>query len=369
MHFGLFCLMTQRHKDKRPAEIYRETVEQVRMAEQGGFEIAWFAEHHFSNYCLCPSPMTMTTYMAGQTSTIRLGPAVIVAPLYEPIRLMEDINVADQLSGGRVVLGFGTGYQEYEFHKFGRDLKQSRSALFEVLDFLEACVTREPVAFKGDRVNLPETYFSVRMLQKRPSVYLAGMATDVEAQRRSVERGYTPFFTTGWNATEAVQKIRTDVGNAYAQAGGDASHMPFAIQRYVFVTDSREDALKAADGARYVRRIAMAMRNKYGELEGAFLKESPASDEPDLDEIAKRLPIGDPDTVAERLARDIEALGPSHISLFMAIPGLSQTQILKSMERFSSEVIPRLERRFGDLRGIGHDPSGATARAALTGRA
>lgn len=368
MHFGLFCLMTQRQKGKRPADIYRETVEQVRTAEKGGFEIAWFAEHHFSNYCLCPSPMTMTTYMAGQTSTIKLGPAVIVAPLYEPIRLMEDINVADQLSGGRVVLGFGTGYQEYEFHKFGRDLKQSRSALFEVLDFLEACVTQEPVAFKSERINLPDTYFSVRMLQKRPSVYLAGMATDVEAQRRAVERGYTPFFTTGWNAIEAVQKIRSDVEKSYTAAGGDAKRMPFAIQRYVFVTDSREDALKAADGARYVRRIAQAMRNKYGELEGAFLKETPAADEPELDEIAKRLPIGDPDTVAERLARDIEALGPSHISLFMAIPGLSQAQILQSMERFSNEVIPRLERRFGDLRGIGHRPSPSAASPAPANR-
>ena len=361
MHFGLFCLMTQRQKGKRPAEIYRETVEQVRTAEKGGFEIAWFAEHHFSNYCLCPSPMTMTTYMAGQTSTIKLGPAVIVAPLYEPIRLMEDIGVADQLSGGRVVLGFGTGYQEYEFHKFGRDLKQARSALFEVLDFLEACLTQDPVVFRSEHINLPDTYFSVRMLQARPGIYLAGMPTDVEAQRRAVQRGYTPFFTTGWNATDAVQKIRNDVEQAHAQAGGDATRMPFAIQRYVFVTDSREDALKAADGARYVRRIAMAMRNKYGELEGAFLKETPAVDEPDLDEIAKRLPIGDPDTVAERLARDIEALGPSHISLFMAIPGLSQAQILKSMERFASEVIPRLERRFGDLRAVGHAPSPAAS--------
>src|SRR5687767_13975758 len=112
MHFGLFCLMTQRQKGTRPAESYRETAEQVRTAEKGAFAMAWFAEHHSSNYCRCPSPMTMTTYMAGKTSTIKLGPAVIVAPLYEPMRLMEDIGVADQLSGGRVVLGFGTGYQE-----------------------------------------------------------------------------------------------------------------------------------------------------------------------------------------------------------------------------------------------------------------
>ncbi|MGH6679141.1 MAG: LLM class flavin-dependent oxidoreductase, partial [Bradyrhizobium sp.] len=111
MHFGLFCLNTQRDPHKKPREIYRETLEHVRLAEQAGFEIAWFAEHHFSNYCLCPSPLTMTTYAAGQTTRIKLGPAVIVVPLYEPIRMLEDIGVADQMSDGRLVLGFGTGYQ------------------------------------------------------------------------------------------------------------------------------------------------------------------------------------------------------------------------------------------------------------------
>lgn len=361
MHFGLFCLMTQRQKLKSPGEIYREMVEHVQLAEAIGFEIAWFAEHHFSNYCLCPSPMTMTSYMAGKTSRIKLGPAVIVAPLYEPIRLAEDIGVADQLSDGRLVLGFGTGYQEYEFHKFGRDLKQARSALFEVLDFIDDFLAKDSVTFKGERLNLPETYFSIRTKQKRPAIYLAGMGTDVEAQRRSVQRGYTPFFTTGWNTVETIEKIRRGAEATYAEAGGDAARMPFAIQRYVFVTDSKEDALKAADGARYVRRIAMSMRNKYGELDGAFLKEIPAADEPSLEEIAARLPIGDPETVAERLARDIETLSPSHISLFMAIPGLSQAQILKSMERFATEVIPLLERRFGNLRDIGHTAKPADA--------
>ncbi len=353
MHFGLFCLNTQRQPGKSPRQIYQETVEHVQMAEKIGFEIAWFAEHHFSNYCLCPSPLTMTSYMAGLTSTIKLGPAVVVAPLYEPIRLAEDIGVADQLSNGRLVLGFGTGYQEYEFRKFGRDLKQARSALFETLDFVDAFLSRDVVTFKGEQINLPETHFAIRTVQKRPSIYIAGMATDVEAQRRAVERGYTPFFTTGWNSIDVVQKIRQGTEATYAAAGGDAQRMPFAIQRYVFVTDNHEDALKAADGARYVRRLAMAMRNKYHEFEGSFLKETPAVDEPDLEEIVARLPIGDPDAVAERLARDIETLSPSHISLFMAIPGLSQDQVLKSMERFGSEVIPRLQRRFGDLGKIG----------------
>jgi len=355
MHFGLFCLMTQRNKAKSAGAIYAETIEHVRMAEQAGFEIAWFAEHHFSNYCLCPSPLMMTGHMAGQTRTIKLGPAVIVAPLYEPIRLAEEIGMVDQLSGGRLVLGFGTGYQEYEFHKFGRDLKEARANLFDVLDFVEAYLSRDSVAFKGG-FDFPETTFSVRPKQERPPIYLAGMGGDPEAQRRSFERGYTPFFTTGWNTIAAIQGIRATLEKTYASVGGDVARMPFAIQRYVFVTDDREAALRAADCARYVRRIAMAMRGKYGELDGAFLKEMPAADEPPLEEIAARLPIGDPDTVAERLAIDIEALNPSHLSLFMAIPGLDQKEILRSMERFGSEVVPRLEKRFGDLGRIGVVP-------------
>jgi len=359
MHFGLFSLMTQRDKSKPAGEIYRETVEHVKLAEQIGMEIGWFAEHHFSNYCLCPSPLAMVNFLAGQTSRIKLGPAVIVAPLYEPIRLAEDIGMADQMSDGRLVLGFGTGYQAYEFHKFGRDLKQARETLFDVLDFVDAYFTRDEFSYQGKTVDLPQTAFSVRPAQSRPDIYVAGMGKDIEAQKRAVERGYTSFFTTGWNDVEAIRGVRDGLADTWEKVGGEVASMPFAIQRYIFVTDDQEDARKAADGARYIRRIAMSMRGGYGELDGAFLKEIPAEDEPPLDEIVSRLPIGDPETVAERLARDIEVLGPNHISCFMAIPGLAQGKILRSMERFGTEVVPLLEKRFGPLENLKPGPSAA----------
>jgi len=353
MHFGLFCLSTQRERNKASGEVYRETIEHVLAAERAGIEIAWFAEHHFSNYCLCPSPLMMSAHVAARTSRIKLGPGVIVAPLYEPIRMAEDIGMVDQLSEGRLVLGFGTGYQEYEFHKFGRDVKQARGKLFETLDFIDTYLKRDVVSFQGPELNFPATTFSVRPRQTAIPIYLAGMATDPEAQLRALERGYTPFFTTGWNTVETVRKSREALEATYSQVGGDPRTMPFAIQRYVFVTDDKKAALRAADGARYVRRIAMAMRGKYGELDGAFLKEMPAADEPSLEDIAARLPIGDPDTVAERLAADIEAVNPTHISMFMGIPGVPQSETLKSIERFGSEVMPRLARRFGDLSRLG----------------
>ncbi len=107
MHFGLFSLMAQRDRSVSPRQLYQEMVEQVKMAEQIGFDIAWFAEHHFSNYCLCPSPLAMAIALAPQTTKIRLGTAVIVAPLYHPLRMLEEIGMLDVISNGRAVSAWG----------------------------------------------------------------------------------------------------------------------------------------------------------------------------------------------------------------------------------------------------------------------
>ncbi len=364
MHFGLFNLMTQRDKAKTPREIYSETIDQVRLAEQLGFEVAWFAEHHFSNYCLCPSPLTMSTYMAAHTTRIKLGPAVIVAPLYEPIRMLEDIGLLDQLSDGRAVLGFGTGYQEYEFHKFGVDLRKGRDIFIETMDFLDAYLAGDPLKFESARIKMPETWFSVRTVQRRPDIYVAGMTTDSDVQRRAAERGYVPFITTGWNPIPVIGQIKEKLRETYVAAGGKAAAMPFAIQRYVFVSHDRDEVLKAADGARYIRRIAQAMRNKYGELDGAYLKETPAADEPPLEVIAERTLMGDPTTVAEKLCAELNALDPSHVSCFMAMPGVPNKQVLKSMELFGKEVLPLVEKKLGKLDSLGVPLSGARRAAA-----
>jgi alkanesulfonate monooxygenase SsuD/methylene tetrahydromethanopterin reductase-like flavin-dependent oxidoreductase (luciferase family) len=366
MHFGLFCLNAQRDAAKSARDIYREMTDQVKMAEQIGFDIAWFAEHHFSNYCLCPSPITMATYTAGFTKRIRLGTAVIVAPLYQPLRMLEDLAVLDQLSDGRAVLGFGSGYQQYEFHKFGVDLKEGRDIFLETLEVTEQFIQRGAVEYAGKHIRVPETHFSVRLRQARPAIYVAGLAGDPETQARSARGGYVPFFTTGWSTLEEIRQTRDKVGAAYAAVGGKAEEAPYAAQRYVFVTNDRDEALRAADGARYIRRVALSMRNQYARVHGSWLEEIPASDEPPLDVIADRLIVGDAERCAAKLTEEIAALRPTHISCFMAIPGIEPGRILKSMERFGGEVMPLLAKHFGGLDRVGaaEPRSGLPAAAA-----
>ena len=369
MQLGLFNLMSKRDRVRATRAIYAEMRDQVRLAEEAGFDVAWFAEHHFSNYCLCPSPVTMATYMAGQTSRIRLGPAVVVAPLYEPLRLLEDLAVLDQLSDGRLVLGLGSGYQQYEFHKFGLDLDQSRDRFLEYLDVIEAFFRSDSLAYEGRYLKIPETACSVRPLQSMPETFVAGLLRDAETQQRMARSGYTALNSAGGLPLPLLLDHRERVAAAHRAAGRDPNRMPYAIQQYVHVTDRREEAREAADHMRFVRRVVSAMRGGYVALDGAWLEEQPAENEPGLEEVLPTTWIGSPGEVAERMIAQVERLRPSHLSCFMALGGLPGARVMRSIERFAGEVLPLVAAHFGGLRRIGAGVAPLSGEAPVAGAA
>lgn len=105
MEFGIFNLMGARDPRTPTAQVFGEVAEQVALADRLGYATAWFAEHHFSNYCLSASPLMMVAHCAASTRNIRLGTAVVVLPLYNPVRLLAEIASADAMSQGRLMLG------------------------------------------------------------------------------------------------------------------------------------------------------------------------------------------------------------------------------------------------------------------------
>src|SRR5215475_3496141 len=118
MKFGIFNLMTLRDNPGGVAGILEDTRTMIALAESIGFDIAWFAEHHFTNYSISASPILTAAQFVGYTKRIRLGLGVVVLPLYHPIRVAQEIAMLDQMSNGRLVLGIGTGYQKYEFARY-----------------------------------------------------------------------------------------------------------------------------------------------------------------------------------------------------------------------------------------------------------
>ena len=106
-------------------DVARHTLEMVQMAEVGGFNIAWAAEHHALEMTIAPDPFQILAWWGAHTSTIRLGTAVAVAPYWHPIKLAGEAAMADLLSGGRLEFGIGSGAYQREFDRMHPGLKQT----------------------------------------------------------------------------------------------------------------------------------------------------------------------------------------------------------------------------------------------------
>ncbi len=106
-------------------EVVRHTLEMVQMADEGGFNIAWAAEHHGLEMTIAPDPFQILTWWAAHTNCIRLGTAVAVAAYWHPIKLAGEAAMTDLLCNGRLELGIGSGAYQREFDRMAPGLKQS----------------------------------------------------------------------------------------------------------------------------------------------------------------------------------------------------------------------------------------------------
>ena len=130
-------------------ELYAAALDQVQWADELGFDSVGLGEHHGSPDGYDPSPLILASAMGGRTRRIRFRTAVVLAPLYDPIKLAEDAAVAQLASGGRLILGIGGGYRPAEFETFGVRLADRWRLVGETIELLRLAWTGEPFAWQG----------------------------------------------------------------------------------------------------------------------------------------------------------------------------------------------------------------------------
>ena len=351
MHFGQFNLMGYRAPGTRAHELYDNAVEQVKAAEANGFEIAWFAEHHFSNYCVCPSPLMMLARLAGETTRIKLGSAVVVTPLYQPVRLISEIGMVDALTHGRLVLGVGSGYQPYEFERFGEALEESVPKLFELMEMLELAFTRDTFSYSGKHYQLPETHIASRPVQGLPEIWVAG--DHPQLHQLAARKGWTIMLTPRHATVPQLVAARGRVAGAYTAQGLDGARAAIAPLRHVCITDSKAEAAGFTENARHQVRLSQSLRYREELIDGTMLVEKPYKDEPPLEEFAKNMMVGDAETVAERLTATIAAARPRHMLLHFQAGASPRKLALRSIEQFATRVRPMIEKELGPLDKLG----------------
>jgi len=351
MNFGIFNLMGYRTPGTAAAALYDGAIAQVKAAEAAGFDIAWFAEHHFSNYCTCPSPLMMVARLAGETSRIRLATGVVVVPLYDPVRLVSEIGMVDQLTHGRLVLGIGSGYQPYEFERFSEDLSDSAPKLVEFVDILEKAFSGETFTHKGRYWELPETHIAPRPVGKLPDIWIAG--DNRTLQGLAARKGWPIMLTPRHASVAQLTEVKARIGEIYAEQGLDPKRPATAPLRHVCITDSKAEAAEFVDNVRHQIRLSQSLRRREELIDGTMLIEKPYQGEPPLDVLANSLLVGDAASVAERMAALIRAAEPVHMLLQFQAGASPFSMALRSIERFAGEVVPMLERALGPLDEIG----------------
>jgi len=148
MKFSI-SLFQSRTNGQSERTIYSQSLEQIRLAEALGFHAAWFTEQHFNDFGVCPDPLTFSAHLAGATKTIRLGTAVVLLSIHNPVVLAERAALVDQLSEGRLDLGIGKGHSKLNYGAFGISSEENEARFYEAHDLMIAAWAGEEFSFHG----------------------------------------------------------------------------------------------------------------------------------------------------------------------------------------------------------------------------
>ncbi|RAI02460.1 LLM class flavin-dependent oxidoreductase [Acuticoccus sediminis] len=347
MDFGVFILAQQRGYHQAPDQVIRNSVEQTIAAEQAGFNNAWYAEHHFNNYSLSPSPLMMVAHCAGLTKTIRLGTAVCILPLYHPNRLLAEIGFADTVSNGRLDLGVGSGYQEFEFERFGVRLEDAGEIYSEYLDIIERGLSERIFSYDGKHIQIPPTSISVRTLQTpTPPIWI--VSGNPRSLGRAVRDGHNMFVTALLNGKEALKGLRGKLEAVAADHGKDLADTPFGFLRCAYASDNAAEIDSYLDNARFQRRVSESLKYRRAQTDdGYMVKEVPGEKDMSLDEIRANLPVGSVNQVIDRMLEEIEILKPTQIALQTQLGDFDQKTMLRQIELWGTRIIPAIRSALG----------------------
>jgi alkanesulfonate monooxygenase SsuD/methylene tetrahydromethanopterin reductase-like flavin-dependent oxidoreductase (luciferase family) len=339
MEFGYYTTCYYPDVDtKSPNTLYKESVDQMVLAEDLGFTSVSIPEHHFINYLTVPSPLLLATKVAERTKSIPIITAVLVLPFYEPLRLAGEIALADHLTDGRLQLGFGRGAFKYEFDTLGLSLDESRGRFSELVQLMDLLLSQKDVTYEGQYYNVkePVTIMPESLQRPRPPFWMAVITEG--AIRWTVQQGHNVLTTPlrdGWETTE--MQGRAFVDEREKTGNTDLQH---CMVRNLYVSKDRKDLEQKAELLYENHKRFTNLFETDGTIDQGVVR--PIDVPISVEEAAKNTIFGTPDEVIERLKAH-EELGIDIIHVNMAF-GADHADITKCQELFAEEVMPEFKR-------------------------
>jgi alkanesulfonate monooxygenase SsuD/methylene tetrahydromethanopterin reductase-like flavin-dependent oxidoreductase (luciferase family) len=331
MRFGLFGSATARHggPDVDSGQGYRQFVDYNIEAEALGYHSTFLVEHHFTGFGQVSASLSLLTWVAAKTKTLRLGTAVLVLPWHNPVLLAEQAATIDLLSGGRLDFGVGKGYRHNEFLGFCVPMAEADARFNESLDVIvKAWTSKQRFSHHGKYWNFEDIIVEPPTAQKpHPPMWMgAGSADSI---RQVAERGYNLLldqFASFDSVAERISIFKAEV----EKRGRVFDPMDVGVARAYYVakdeTDKQAALERRLEAQRRLTAVSSAPGTKNTASIMAYSDTREASEESAL--------YGTPDEIAKKLAK-LRGLGVEYVLLNGGGGFVSD-----SLGRFAREVMP-----------------------------
>jgi len=350
LQFGIFDHL-ERRQDVSLDQQYDERLELVARADALEFYGYHLAEHHQSRLCMAPSPNVFLTAVARHTRRLRLGALVYCLPFYHPLRLIEEICMLDHLSGGRLMLGVGRGITAIEHTYWGIRPAEAQARQDEVLAIVAQGLSGDTLTHAGRFYRFDDVPLELAPKQRPyPPFWYAGNAA------YAARHGMHFIGFGGARFPGAVAEFR-ELWEAHRDDPGRLNpHVrePFVgSSRHLVVADSDAEAEAIARAAWPVFDRNFDKRGMQGpgpetQADGSIRPVppgGPGQGRPFEDaRRGERVVVGSPDTIAAYVAQYATQPGANYFVAAFQWGNITHAQALRSLELFSSEVMPRVAR-------------------------
>ncbi|MDP3766459.1 MAG: LLM class flavin-dependent oxidoreductase, partial [Dehalococcoidia bacterium] len=347
MDFGLFYYCQGRGVPHDQA--YAEMLDEIVLAEALGFGECWFAEHHFTDYSVLPSPNLNIAAALQRTERMRFGNYVNVLPFHHPLRLAAEAAMLDNLARGRFDFGIGKGVRPGEFTKLGLHFDEATAMTEEAIDILLKVCTRESASHEGKYWRFPELSLRPRVFQQ-PHPPLHMVASRPATVARVGARGWpvAMHFTPTAAVARCVEEYHTALAARQEPTRDGPSRPRLLLCRETYVAETpevaRAEGALALQGFWYLSSLASPpLPSEYSDTRFKELTSRVWGGQTydELETIGGML-IGSPGQVAAGVDR-LEAIGVDTLLLVSSFGTLSHAQVCRSLELFAEAVIrPRV---------------------------
>jgi alkanesulfonate monooxygenase SsuD/methylene tetrahydromethanopterin reductase-like flavin-dependent oxidoreductase (luciferase family) len=314
-------------------EQYAQRLRLVERYEALGYYCYHLTEHHATDLGMASSPSVFLAAVARQTSSIKLGTLVYLLPLHHPLRLLEEIGMLDQLSGGRFQLGIGRGGQPAEHSRFGLSEADLGPMFDEALELLQQGLTGSLKAHRGSYYDLPEVELRIRPLQKPHPPLWYGTGS-IHRNQWAAERSVN-LLTLVPNAR--AREINDDYREKLDRLGKSEPFIGQARQLIIAPTDAEAERIAERTWKRFTVSFNWLVR---------WLGREPFPLPPTFAAAtaAGLAFAGSPASVRDFIARSRDDAGANYLALELAFGDISEAEACQSAELFAQEVAPH----FGD---------------------